>query len=70
MVVSWTEGTADHEREVRSVALLATWCLLVEIVLCVSEVETNAVPRNINQISFCWPEDSKWREEDRGNTVN
>ena len=35
-----------------SVALLVTWRLLVEIVQCVSEVKTNAVLRNINQISF------------------
>jgi len=51
------------------VALLVTWCSAVEIVPCVSEVKTNAVLRNINQISSCWPEDRKWREE-RGNTVN
>lgn len=51
-------------------ALLVTWRLLVDIVRCVSEVKTNAVLRNINQISFCWPEERKWREEERGDTVN
>lgn len=49
----------------RSVILPVTWCWLAWIVQGVSEVKTNAVLGNINQISFCWPEVGKCREEER-----